>query len=186
DGQIRYVTAVRTFTGSKVMRDLTVDDIHTYYVMAGEQPVLVHNCGGGTGTAAETGSPTSQGGAGVQVPGRMSPQELAALSNEHGVEFALTYKAGSGKNGGGGSYWLHSGQRRRVMVPIGADERLIYHTHPGGTPYASKGDINVLNLLRQAGSPQRSSQIVLPDASTVRFSDITQGGKWMRDGTFVP
>ncbi|MEU8265499.1 hypothetical protein AB0C02_33515, partial [Micromonospora sp. NPDC048999] len=43
DGQIRYVTAVRTFTGSKVMRDLTVDDIHTYYVIAGDRPVLVHN-----------------------------------------------------------------------------------------------------------------------------------------------
>jgi hypothetical protein len=27
------------------MRDLTVDDIHTYYVIAGTKPVLVHNCG---------------------------------------------------------------------------------------------------------------------------------------------
>ncbi|QGN49764.1 hypothetical protein GKC29_24995 [Micromonospora sp. WMMC415] len=47
DGQIQYVTAVRNFTGSKVMRDLTVDDIHTYYVLAGDEPVLVHNnnCG---------------------------------------------------------------------------------------------------------------------------------------------
>jgi hypothetical protein len=26
------------------MYDLTVDDIHTYYVLAGNAPVLVHNC----------------------------------------------------------------------------------------------------------------------------------------------
>ncbi|MCM4085215.1 hypothetical protein LXN57_47610, partial [Actinoplanes sp. TRM88002] len=31
------------FTGAKVMRDLTVDTTHTYYVLAGTTPVLVHN-----------------------------------------------------------------------------------------------------------------------------------------------
>ncbi|MCM4085219.1 hypothetical protein, partial [Paractinoplanes hotanensis] len=31
------------FTGAKVMRDLTVDTTHTYYVLAGNTPVLVHN-----------------------------------------------------------------------------------------------------------------------------------------------
>ncbi|GAA0456326.1 ricin-type beta-trefoil lectin domain protein [Actinoplanes campanulatus] len=44
DGEIQYVTKVRNYTGAKVMRDLTVDDIHTYYVLAGNAPVLVHNC----------------------------------------------------------------------------------------------------------------------------------------------
>lgn len=29
------------------MHDLTIADIHTYYVLAGNTPVLVHNCGGG-------------------------------------------------------------------------------------------------------------------------------------------
>ena len=28
------------------MYDLTVDDLHTYYVHAGDTPILVHNCGG--------------------------------------------------------------------------------------------------------------------------------------------
>jgi len=27
------------------MRNLTVADLHTYYVIAGTTPVLVHNCG---------------------------------------------------------------------------------------------------------------------------------------------
>lgn len=39
------VTAVKTWTGLQRMRDLTVADIHTYYVVAGGTPVLVHNCG---------------------------------------------------------------------------------------------------------------------------------------------
>ncbi|WP_203823627.1 LamG-like jellyroll fold domain-containing protein [Actinoplanes palleronii] len=43
DGELQYVTAVHVFAGAKVMRDLTVADIHTYYVVAGAGPVLVHN-----------------------------------------------------------------------------------------------------------------------------------------------
>lgn len=44
DGDLLHVTGVRSFTGAEVMRDLTVADIHTYYVIAGTKPVLVHNC----------------------------------------------------------------------------------------------------------------------------------------------
>jgi len=40
------VQAVHPYTGTREMRDLTVADVHTYYVMAGNTPVLVHNCGG--------------------------------------------------------------------------------------------------------------------------------------------
>jgi len=38
DGEIATVTAVRNHTGTKAMRDLTVADIHTYYVIAGTTP----------------------------------------------------------------------------------------------------------------------------------------------------
>ena len=37
------VAAVHTWTGSHDMRNLTVEAIHTYYVIAGTTPVLVHN-----------------------------------------------------------------------------------------------------------------------------------------------
>jgi RHS repeat-associated protein len=40
----RMITAVKTWTGLKWMHDLTIADIHTYYVIAGNTPVLVHNC----------------------------------------------------------------------------------------------------------------------------------------------
>jgi hypothetical protein len=39
------IVAVNVSTGSEEMRDLTVDTVHTYYVLAGDTPVLVHNCG---------------------------------------------------------------------------------------------------------------------------------------------
>jgi hypothetical protein len=44
DGQIETVTAVRLLTLLHPMYNLTVDTDHTYYVIAGATPVLVHNC----------------------------------------------------------------------------------------------------------------------------------------------
>lgn len=40
------VTGVRNFHQCQVTHDLTVGNLHTYYVLAGAAPVLVHNCGG--------------------------------------------------------------------------------------------------------------------------------------------
>jgi hypothetical protein len=38
------VTAIHAFTQPHTMYNLTVDNVHTYYVVAGDTPVLVHNC----------------------------------------------------------------------------------------------------------------------------------------------
>jgi Pretoxin HINT domain len=46
-GARETVTSVRPWAGDRYMNDLTVDDFHTYYVVAGDAPVLVHNCGDG-------------------------------------------------------------------------------------------------------------------------------------------
>ncbi|MDI1461343.1 ricin-type beta-trefoil lectin domain protein [Catellatospora sp. KI3] len=43
DGDVQYVLAVRNYLGGRQMRDLTVANLHTYYVVAGGGPVLVHN-----------------------------------------------------------------------------------------------------------------------------------------------
>ncbi|MEV5767661.1 polymorphic toxin-type HINT domain-containing protein [Micromonospora sp. NPDC052213] len=45
DGEDAVVRAIRSYAGAAIMHDLTVEDIHTYYVVAGDTPVLVHNCG---------------------------------------------------------------------------------------------------------------------------------------------
>ncbi|GHJ47278.1 hypothetical protein Cs7R123_46200 [Catellatospora sp. TT07R-123] len=44
EGNTLVVVKVHSYTGAKEMRDLTVDAFHTYYVIAGSTPVLVHNC----------------------------------------------------------------------------------------------------------------------------------------------
>ncbi|MFD4655785.1 SpvB/TcaC N-terminal domain-containing protein [Kitasatospora sp. NPDC058444] len=52
-GTYVQVTAVRAWTEIQRVHNLTVDDIHTYYVLAGTTPVLVHNCLSG-GAAEQT------------------------------------------------------------------------------------------------------------------------------------
>ncbi len=45
DGDTVAIDAVRERTEVRRVHNLTVDGIHTYYVVAGDDPVLVHNCG---------------------------------------------------------------------------------------------------------------------------------------------
>ncbi|MFC7806710.1 RHS repeat-associated core domain-containing protein [Streptomyces olivaceus] len=40
------ITATHHYTKLQRTHDLTVEGVHTYYVLAGDTPVLVHNCGG--------------------------------------------------------------------------------------------------------------------------------------------
>ncbi|MFE3787085.1 polymorphic toxin-type HINT domain-containing protein [Streptomyces goshikiensis] len=44
------ISSVRTFSAAKTTYNLTVADLHTYYVLAGQTSVLVHNAGGDPGT----------------------------------------------------------------------------------------------------------------------------------------
>ncbi|MEU6212364.1 polymorphic toxin-type HINT domain-containing protein [Streptomyces sp. NPDC047023] len=48
DGATVDLAVVRTYTAFNETYDLTVADLHTYYVLAGATPVLVHNAGGYT------------------------------------------------------------------------------------------------------------------------------------------
>ena len=125
-----------------------------------------------------TGLPGSNG---INVSGRLSPEEMRLLTEEHGVEFALTYERGLGKNGAGGQYKLFSGTNNRVEVPINKDSMLIYHTHPKGSPWASNGDRKVLEMLQNAGSPQRSSQIIPMGSNDItRFDIFGTPSQWPR------
>jgi hypothetical protein len=55
--ELAVVVSVDAFTGRHEMRDLTVTTDHTYYVVVGNTPVLVHNCtieyGASRGTGAD-------------------------------------------------------------------------------------------------------------------------------------
>ncbi|WP_044290863.1 RHS repeat domain-containing protein [Rivularia sp. PCC 7116] len=109
------------------------------------------------------------GPSGAKISSRPTPAQLELLTDKHNVEFAVTYKLGSGPNGRGGQYFLHSGKARSVEVPLEADSMLIYHTHPGGTAAASQADKDLLETLELLGSPQRSSQIVPSGKDVIRF-----------------
>ena len=61
DGTLVRVTAVRKHTEITRVHNLTVDDYHTYYVLADRTPVLVHNCG------------ELDADEGVPIPGRADP-----------------------------------------------------------------------------------------------------------------
>jgi hypothetical protein len=52
EGDTVIVTDNEAYTRHATTYNLTVDDLHTYYVLAGETPVLVHNSNGLCGTAA--------------------------------------------------------------------------------------------------------------------------------------
>lgn len=44
DGTSRTVLAVHARTNHQQVNNLTVENLHTYYILAGTTPVLVHNC----------------------------------------------------------------------------------------------------------------------------------------------
>ncbi|MFE3578269.1 ricin-type beta-trefoil lectin domain protein [Streptomyces vinaceus] len=53
------ITTIKRHTAQATVHNLTVADLHTYYVLAGATPVLVHNCGGGV---APNGQPCACNG----------------------------------------------------------------------------------------------------------------------------
>jgi hypothetical protein len=112
---------------------------------------------------------------GAVISGRPTVAQLESLTVKHEVEFAVTYKLGPNQGGGGGQYFLHSGTKGTVSIPLEADRMVIYHTHPSGTAFASQADMDMLKLFQQVGSPQRSSQIVPVGKDVVRFgTDYTR------------
>ncbi|UQU65996.1 hypothetical protein COUCH_06750 [Couchioplanes caeruleus] len=73
DGRQVYVRDVNAFPGLRVMHNLSVDGIPTYYVLAGSTPVLVHN----DGNYPTSGTIVSRGTMKVQI-----------YANDHGPPHA--------------------------------------------------------------------------------------------------
>ncbi|MDG9931262.1 LysM domain-containing protein, partial [Pseudomonas sp. GD04042] len=115
---------------------------------------------------------------GAPITRRPSVAELENLTLKHDVEFAVTYKLGEKSGGRGGQYFLHSGSKSQVHIPLEADRMLIYHTHPSSTALASVGDRLVMETLELLGSPQRSSQIIPVGKEVVRFNKSTTINWW--------
>ena len=82
------VTTVHLFHANTVTYDLTIGDLHTYYVVAGSTPVLVHNCGYGNARFAvdSQGTATDIRAPGNDLPGTASIKDdrLAHIEYRHG------------------------------------------------------------------------------------------------------
>ncbi|MDQ1008818.1 hypothetical protein QFZ82_003303 [Streptomyces sp. V4I23] len=87
-GTWAQVTAIDETHGSQRLHNLTVDGVHTYYVLAGGAPVLVHNCGksnvGGTHGSLK---PANQ-------PGFKGPQEINHMPQDASTGTAISYGKG--------------------------------------------------------------------------------------------
>jgi len=107
---------------------------------------------------------------GVEVKRRLTDKQMTFLTNEYGVEFAQVYERGSGKNGRGGKYKIYSGTVNSVTIPVHSNTVLINHTHPGGTAYPSNRDLKLMALIKQAGSPQKTSSIIPIGKNNIKFT----------------
>lgn len=121
---------------------------------------------------------TSEGSSvnGIELAKRLSDQEMQQLQKKCGTEFAQVYVTGPGPNGSGGKTYLIQGVEDRVWIPIRKDVRFINHTHPDvingkKVPLRhSEEDLDVLDLLRKAGSPQKSSTVIPESNGSFRFT----------------
>ncbi|MDQ0795939.1 LamG-like jellyroll fold domain-containing protein [Streptomyces sp. B1I3] len=82
------VIDVKAYTAQRVTYDLSIEGLHTYYVLAGETPVLVHNCDGGVDWVNENANMSSAARA----------YDAGAAGSRAGVAPALQYyKAGGNR-----------------------------------------------------------------------------------------
>ncbi|MEU9305835.1 polymorphic toxin-type HINT domain-containing protein [Streptomyces sp. NPDC048269] len=75
------VIRIRVYQATHETYNLTVTDFHTYYVLAGAAPVLVHNCGGGT--TVYRGVPEGHPGFDAAVDGSVVPRGGTASAEAH-------------------------------------------------------------------------------------------------------
>ncbi|HEV3172904.1 MAG TPA: RHS repeat-associated core domain-containing protein [Actinocrinis sp.] len=62
DGNTVTVATLRDYTATTVTYNLTIDDLHSYYVVAGDTPVLVHNDPGGWTITPQRSTAVMRGG----------------------------------------------------------------------------------------------------------------------------
>lgn len=109
DGQTLTVVRTRHWTEDTTVYNLTVEGIHTYYVLAGTTPVLVHNCG----------------------LSAYADSLRAGFNSTDGPFFAAKYTSASGR-----TYFGHSGHNL-TPTPGGAVDSLVRRfTPPGGRYHA--------------------------------------------------
>ncbi|MDX3855797.1 Hint domain-containing protein, partial [Streptomyces sp. AK02-01A] len=106
-GTLVQITAVEHWTApDETVYNLTVSDLHTYYVLAGTTPILVHNTDGGT--------------CGVVSPALANTADAGEM---HGADFASEFRSPSGQ-----MYQAHNAEY--VELPEGLKDIIRENDHP--------------------------------------------------------
>ncbi|MGW5346990.1 ricin-type beta-trefoil lectin domain protein [Streptomyces sp. NPDC004050] len=91
------ITAVKRYTAQHAtVHNLTVADLHTYYVLAGVTPVLVHNCGG-SNPAHSTTCACATGSQPRLANGRMGSNPNPPASRMDRSQYPSSYRADTHK-----------------------------------------------------------------------------------------
>lgn len=115
DGDRQAVAAVRRYAeAGRHVHNLTVADLHTYYVVAGDESVLVHNCGGvgkrALDAAADQLFTSKTFGVESRLFGHSRAAGVPGLLNRPGSRFKVGW-SGWGEMGGGMHFRLGLGRR---------------------------------------------------------------------------
>ncbi|EFL41091.1 conserved hypothetical protein [Streptomyces griseoflavus Tu4000] len=132
-GETVIVTGNRAFAKHARTYNFTVDDLHTYYVLAGSTPVLVHNSGGDWCTAEERiedAADIGNGHAGSKHAGDFpgySPKDMGDLARDVMQNPARTKPLGGGRR----AYQGKDGSTIVIHDPMHPDGGTIFRRNPG-------------------------------------------------------
>ncbi|WP_327234756.1 polymorphic toxin-type HINT domain-containing protein [Streptomyces sp. NBC_01317] len=148
------ITALERQTRPATVYNLTIADLHTYYVLAGATPVLVHNCGGSLYEAGGKHGASARGSS--RGTNSAEPQNgQAALDNSVPVKGTSPRRVGVDVENGEIVVLDRTVQRPCKCGGGGTND--IYHGHVRGW-----GDLHIdmQNSLRRAGLVDRRGRVI--------------------------
>nr|WP_238442248.1 RICIN domain-containing protein [Streptomyces pratensis] len=159
DGEVRAVTALRerAAPADRTVHDLTVDDLHTFFVLAGESPVLVHNCSNLVADAqkfagqAHILSKHTTSEATALARAQTEGEKISVFDNvgttQAVVDQILAAKAAEI------SKWMRGSQQQKTLRGTmgGKDNSLGFVAHPDGRTVTRTGNQFVIVLKRAPG-----------------------------------
>lgn len=159
DDKVRTVTALRDRTGLTNQRvyDLTVDNLHTFYVLAGDSAVLVHNCSNLVADAVKFAGQAHilekhvSSEATALARAQRDNDKISVFNDlataQQVVDQVLAAKAGEITK------WLRGNQQRKTLTGTmgGKDNSLGFVAHPDGSTVTRTGNGFVIILQRAPG-----------------------------------
>ncbi|MEV0136856.1 polymorphic toxin-type HINT domain-containing protein [Dactylosporangium sp. NPDC050688] len=178
DGTTMTVLDVQVVDASHVMYDLTVADVHTYYVLAGTSPVLVHNCNDELGES-------NNGVVENRRPEELPFEQLAAEFEGVSPMAAGSPEFEQAVSQGGNFLWTVGVEGNLNIVP---NRPGIYHSiASGGAPIIGGGEITIGAGTRAATRFNNRTGHYRPGCAQCAASFMTAGvDAFRRAGIRVP